>query len=243
MYPRRVEKKARPKAHLVRPVLILAFIVFAGGSGLFFLGHGRWSYWDSIYATVISASTVGYGEPEGLRETPYARGLIVAVILSSLGAVAYFQSSLTTFLVENVLGESLRVRRMNKLIETLKNHVIVAGAGSTGVHVVRELLATKARFVVIDRDKDHIERMSNEVAGGKLLYVVGDATNDTTLVAAGVERARGVVAALTEDKDNLYVTLSARTLNPQARIVSKVIHPDAAKKMMRAGRRRPSRRT
>jgi voltage-gated potassium channel len=228
-------KPRRAKAHLIRPIVMLAGVIFCGGAALYYLGHGRWTFWEAVYHTVISASTVGYGEPPGLRETPYARPLIVGIIVSSLGAVAYFQSNLTTFLVEDVIGERLRTRRMFKQVEQLRNHTIVAGAGSTGRHVITELVATRSKFVVIDHDREHLEYLSEELAGGKMLFVVGDATLDPTLVAAGIHRASGVVAALTEDKDNLYVTLSARTLNPKARIVSKVIHPDAAKKMRRAG--------
>lgn len=213
---------------------MLAAIFFAGATGLFYLGHGKWSFADALYHTIIGAVGVGYEEPPGLREVRYGRPLIIGVILSSIGVIAYFQSNLTTFLVEDILGERLRIRRMNKQVAALKNHVIVAGAGSTGRHVIQELESTRTPYVVIDGNRAHLEEMNDEM-GGKLLYVVGDATVDATLLAAGVDRASGVVAALTEDKDNLYVTLSARNLNPNARIVSKVIQPDATKKMMRAG--------
>lgn len=214
---------------------MLAAVVFAGGTALYYLGHGRWTFWMAVYHALICASTVGFSEPEGLGDIPYGRPVVVGIIVSSLGVVAYFQSSLTTLLVEDVLGRSLRGRRMEKLISQLKGHVVVAGAGSTGRHVVRELVSAKTPFVVIDQERTLLEHLSNEVAHGKMLYVVGDATSDVTLIAAGVERASGVVAALHEDRDNVYVTLSARTMNPDARIVSKVIEPDATKKMMRAG--------
>ena len=214
---------------------MLAAVVFAGGTALYYLGHGRWTYWEAVYHSVICASTVGFSEPEGVRDMPYGRVVVVAIIVASLGVVAYFQSNLTTLLVEDVLGQRLRGRRMEKQIASLKGHVVVAGAGSTGRHVVRELVSAKTPFVVIDQDRAILEHLSNELAAGKMLYVVGDATADTTLTAAGVERASGVVAALHEDRDNVYVTLSARTLNPDARIVSKVVEPDATKKMMRAG--------
>jgi voltage-gated potassium channel len=213
---------------------MLAGVFFVGAAALMYLGSGRWSYGEALYHTIISATGVGYGEPDGLQHTRYGRALIVAIILSSVGVVAYFQSNLTTFVVEDVLGERLRIRRMNKQVAALKHHVIVAGAGSTGRHVIQELRSTKTPHVVIDASRAHLEEVNDEL-GGDVLYVVGDATVDATLLAAGVEKARGVVAALTEDKDNLYVTLSARNLNPNARIVSKVIHPDATKKMMRAG--------
>lgn len=124
---------------------------------------------------------------------------------------------------------------MKKQIEDLSGHVVVAGIGSTGLHAVEELVASKHPFVVIDTNKHRLERLSEEVADNKMLYVIGDATDDATLMAAGIVRASAVIAALTEDKDNLYVTLSARTLNPGARIVAKVIGADAAPKMLRAG--------
>ena len=124
---------------------------------------------------------------------------------------------------------------MRNQIAALNRHIVVAGAGSTGKHVIEELLATQTKFVVIDRNEQHMQRMSEELCDGKMLYVLGDATDDHTLVAAGVKAARGVVAALTHDKDNLFVTLSARSLNAAARIVAKVVEDDAAPKMMKAG--------
>jgi voltage-gated potassium channel len=124
---------------------------------------------------------------------------------------------------------------MRSVIAKLSRHVVVAGAGSTGRHVIEELAATGTPFVVIDRDLHHLERLAGDVLGGRMLYVHGDATDDHMLVAAGVERARGVVAALTHDKDNLFVTLSARSLNANARIVSKIVEDHAGAKMLKAG--------
>ena len=124
---------------------------------------------------------------------------------------------------------------MKNAIGSMKDHIVVAGAGATGKHVIEELVATASPFVVIDRDLAHLERLSTDVANGKMLYVHGDATDDHTLVAAGIERAMGVVAALTHDKDNLFVTLSARSLNATARIVSKIVEDRADAKMIKAG--------
>ncbi len=124
---------------------------------------------------------------------------------------------------------------MENRIDKLHDHVIVTGAGATGVHAIEELYATRTPFVAIDLSRQVLERISAELVDGTMLYVVGDATDDMVLAQAGITRAKGVIAALTEDKDNLFVTLSARSLNANARIVSKVIAPDAAPKMMRAG--------
>ena len=120
---------------------------------------------------------------------------------------------MTALLVEGVIGK--RCGETNaRTSARLSGHIVVAGSGATGKHVIEELVATRTPFVVIDESEAVLQQVSADVCGGKLLYVHGDATEDHVLLAAGVERARGVVAALTHDKDNLYVTLSARSLNP-----------------------------
>ncbi len=210
-------------------------LVVAGSVGYFVLGHGRWDVWDCAYMTVITISTVGFYELGHLREVPGARLLTVGLIVSGVGVLAYMQSNLTALLVEGAIGQAFRRRRMQREIAKLSDHIVVAGAGRTGKHVVEELVATQTPFVVIDRDEAMMLQVSADACGGKMLYVVGDATADHVLLAAGIERARGVVAALTEDKDNLYVTLSARSLNASARIVSKVVEDDATHKILRAG--------
>lgn len=220
---------------LVVALLVLTALVAVGASGFWLLGHGRWRFDECVYMTVITLSTVGFGELSQMHEVPGARPLTIALIVSGVGALAYVQGNLTALLVEGVIGQVLRRNRMRKAIANIDRHVVVAGAGSTGKHVIEELVATGTPFVVIDRDNGHLERLSADLAGGKMLYVHGDATDDHTLVAAGIERAMGVVAALTHDKDNLFVTLSARSLNSGARIVSKIVEDRADAKMLKAG--------
>lgn len=216
-------------------VALLAAVILIGGLALFALGRGRWSLADSLYLAVNAVSTVGFDELADMGLVHFARALTVVIIIAGLGAVAYFQSSLTALLVQGVIGKRFRVKRMHTRVESLSDHVIIAGAGATGMHVIEELDATETPYVVVDRDRPNVERLTRESTGGRMLYVIGDATDDSVLMAAGITRCRGVVAALTEDRDNLYVTLSARSLNATARIVTKVIHPDAAPKMVRAG--------
>jgi voltage-gated potassium channel len=214
---------------------VLSFLVFGGALGFHHLGDGRWTYTDCLFMTVITLSTVGFGELNEMSEVPGARALTMVLIIGGIGTLAYVQGNLTALLVEGVIGQAWRRNRMKKKIADLKDHVVVAGAGSTGRHVIEELVATRTPFVVIDRNREHLERVSELIAEGKMLYVHGDATEDHALVDAGIDRARGVVAALTHDKDNLYVTLSARGLNSQARIVAKVTEDEAAPKMLKAG--------
>jgi voltage-gated potassium channel len=212
-----------------------ASLVVVGSVAYFALGSGRWSIADCAYMAVITISTVGFYELGHMREVPGARAVTVALIVGGLGVLAYMQSNLTALLIEGVIGNAWRMRRMQKEIATLSDHIVVAGAGGTGKHVIEELRATRTPFVVIDRNEATLRQVSAELCAGKMLYVHGDATADHALLAAGVQRAKGVVAALTQDKDNLYVTLSVRSLNPAARIVSKVVEDEAAPKILKAG--------
>jgi voltage-gated potassium channel len=220
---------------LLLSLVAFATLVTAGAVSYFVLGNGRWTVADCAYMTVITISTVGFFELGHMRDVPGARPVTVALILSGVGVLAYMQSNLTALLLEGVIGDALRNRRMQNEIAKLSNHIVVAGAGGTGKHVIEELSATHTPFVVIDANDSVLKQVSAEICRGRMLYVHGDATADHALIAAGVERARGVVAALTADRDNLYVTLSARSLNPVARIVSKVVEDEAAPKIRKAG--------
>lgn len=123
---------------------------------------------------------------------------------------------------------------MSKRIDSLNGHHVIAGCGRTGKYIVEELYTIERDFVVVDKDEQLLEKL-NEELGGDLLYVVGDATEDHTLQEAGVDRASGVIAALSDDKDNLFIVLSARAVNPKARIVSKVVDFENDSKIRRAG--------
>jgi voltage-gated potassium channel len=213
----------------------LATLTALGTIAYWLLGRGRWPVEDCLFMTVITLSTVGFDELTHMHEVAGARFVTMGLIVSGIGALAYVQANLTALLVEGVIGQAWRRNRMRKAIENLKNHIVVAGAGSTGKHVIEELIATNTPFVVIDRSQEHLERINEDIAQGKMLYVHGDATDDHVLTEAGVARARGVVAALTHDKDNLFVTLSARSINATARIVAKIVEDQAAQKMLKAG--------
>jgi voltage-gated potassium channel len=219
---------------VLRALGLLALVMLLGGVAYYALGGGRWSLESSIYMSVITVSTVGFAELPGFNEVPGAHEVTTGVIVLGIGAVAYFQSTMTALLVEGAIGQAWRRKRMKRHIDALSNHIVVAGIGSTGRHVVEELRATSTPFVAVDRSREHLERLAAEL-GGELFYIHGDATNDDILRDAGVDRASGIVTTLNDDKANLFVTLSARSMNPTARIVARVIEPDTAAKMSRAG--------
>ena len=215
--------------------LWLLFIGIVGAGGYRVLSGGEWSWSETGYMTVVTISTVGFGETlQDMHAVPYARLWTVLLILFGSAGLLTFTSSFTAFIVENDLGEALARSRMLTRIDELTNHCIVCGCGSTGEYVVRELTRTDTPFVVIDLDIDKLDALERELPNG-LLYIVGDATDDDVLIEAGVLRARAVVAALHDDPDNLYVTLSTRTLAPDVRIVSRAIEVNAQRKMIAAG--------
>ena len=214
---------------------VLTAVVLMGAAGYHMVGEGRWSWFDCFYMTVITLSTVGFAETlEGMNEIPEARVVTISLIILGSGTLLYFISSLTALIVEGDLQGILRRRSMERAIGTLSKHVILCGIGTTGWHIATELRAVGVPFVVVDTDRERLDELNAEF-GDELLFVCGDATDDHVLDLAGVKRARGVISALNDDKANLFVTISARALNPTARIVAKSIEPSTERKLKRAG--------
>jgi len=220
---------------LISAAGVLAAVVVAGAASYYAVGDGRWSWFDCFYMTIITLSTVGFAETlEGMNEISEARAVTITLIVLGSGTLLFFISSLTALIVEGDLQGILRRRSMQRAIGTLNNHVIVCGIGTTGWHIATELSAVGIPFVVVDKSRERVDELNDEFDDA-LLYVHGDATDDHVLELAGVERARGVIAALNDDKANLFVTISARALNPTARIVAKSIEPSTERKLRRAG--------
>jgi len=215
--------------------LVFLLVTFVGAFGYHTIGGGRWDFADCLYMAVITLSTVGFGETlDGMHEVPYARVWTATLILLGSGTLLYFASTLTAFIVEGDLRGAIRRRRMTRLLDSMSDHIIVVGVGSTGHHIVEELEASKTPFVVVDCDASRIERLAHEL-GRELMYVHGDATIDHVLEEAGITRARGVIAALREDKDNLFVAITARALSETVRIVAKAVEYENETKLLRAG--------
>lgn len=226
------------KKRLYGAVVALLFVVIIGAAGYFYLGGGLWSVADCIYMTIITLSTVGYGETlSGMHAVPYARAWTVGLILLGSGTLLYAISTFTAVIIEGDLRGVLRRKRMQNDIDKLKGHVIVCGAGTTGVHAIHELQLTRAKFVIVDRDEKRFDELRAQHGDG-LVCLAGEAHADTTLLRAGIERASGILIMLHDDRDNLYVTLTARALNPGIRIVSKAVEHHAVSKLMRAGANR-----
>jgi voltage-gated potassium channel len=211
---------------------LLVLLVVSGVIGYRTLGGPQWTFVDCLYMTVITLTTVGYGETHDMANQPAMRVFTMCLLLTGFATTAYAFTTLTSFIVEGELNTMLKRRRMSKGITDLKDHFIVCGMGETGHHVVDELRRTRRDFICVDVNTQRIERL---LTTEDFLHIEDDATDDDTLLRAGILRAAGLVACLANDKDNLYVTLTARQLNPGLRIVAKAIDVKVVPKLQKAG--------
>jgi voltage-gated potassium channel len=215
---------------------LLVFVVIGGAAGYYALGRGAWRFGDCLYMTVITVTTVGYGEVLANMDTmPYARGFTMVLLLFGTGSIVYFASTVTAFIIEGDLRNVLLASRLKKRMKRMKDHVVVCGAGSTGRHVIEELLTTGMPVLAIDTRESELREIAEKFPDAEFAYIVGDATDDDVMAGTGLERARGLVAALSSDKDNLYLTVSGRQANPAVRIVARCAELSHVEKIRKSG--------
>jgi voltage-gated potassium channel len=220
-------KYKRLRQELIGGVVALG-VVFLIGTLWYRIVEG-WTWLDSAYMTMSTLATVGFGEINPLNE----RGRLFTMVLIVMGliTIGYIVNRFTEALIQGYFQVGIRRRQEQRLIETLVNHYILCGFGRTGRQVAIEFEAEKISFVLIDSDPEQVEKAK------ELGYPViqGDATLDESLIAAKIDRAICIVAALTSDAENLYTVLSAKTLNPRIRAIARASTEEAVQKLQRAG--------
>jgi len=220
------------KKRIFLSLTILVLVIIIGVTGFKILGGKDWSILDSLYMTVITLSTVGYGEVYDISANPAARIFAAVFIILCLGTIAFAVSSITSFIIEGELKNFLGRKKMQKEIAKLKDHYIICGTDETAQTILQELIQTQKNFVVIEPQQENIEKLASL---GDLLFVLGDPAEDDVLESAGIHKAQGILLSLPSDEANLFVTLTARSLNPDIRIVTKGIAIKSHEKMMKAG--------
>ncbi|MEH2393539.1 MAG: potassium channel protein [Nostoc sp.] len=202
--------------------------VFVIGTLWYWLVEG-WSWEDAAYMTVITLATVGYGEihPLGSR----GRLFTIALILLGVVNIGYIVNRFTEAIIQGYFQEGIRLQQQRRLMESLSEHYIICGFSRTGRQIAKEFRAEGVLFVVIDSEIESIQRAQLE---GYTAYQ-GDATLDDTLLKVGIERATCIVAALPSDAENLYIVLSAKTLNTGIRAIARASTEEALQKLQRGG--------
>jgi voltage-gated potassium channel len=216
--------------------LLLALIAISV-AGYRVLGGDSVTFLQALYMAVITLAGVGYGEIVDTSHNPALRVFNIGIVLFGVGITVYVFSVVAAFLVEVEVANPFWRRRMQKRINDLRDHFIVCGLGDTGRYAVAELQKTGTPYVVIDLAEDNFKKSRDLHAEtlNEILYVIGDATEEDTLETAGLERARGLIAALPNDKDNLVITVVVRQRFPKMRIVARSADKKFADRMMRAG--------
>ena len=186
---------------------------------------------DSAYMTVITVSTVGFKEV-GAPLTDAGKIFTMALIISSLGTLAYVGSNMARFVFDGELANYIKTYRVDKRIAKLKDHVIIVGYGRNGEQAAMELEENGVPFVVLDKRENVISRVrENE----NLLYIKGDATHEETLEQARINQARALIATTPNDADNVFVVLTARSMNPGMTVISRASELESQMKLKRAG--------
>ena len=207
--------------------LALLSLVLIGVAGFHFMEG--WSWFDGFYMVLTTITTIGYGEVHKL--SPAGRVFNSFIIVTGVGLVLLFFGSATQALLEFELQSVFGRRRMDREISRLSNHYIICGAGRVGRSVARELARKPLSFVVIDSDEAKLARYTAE----GWLTLIGDATQANILQQAHIDSARGLVAATTTDAINIYIILTARSLNPKIKIIARASEEEAEKHLLKAG--------
>jgi len=216
-----------PVRNLRFSLIALVSIVLLGTLGYSYIEH--WSYLDSVYMTVITLSTVGFREVQQLSDL--GQVFTIILIICGTGLVAYAAGSIVQLMVEGQFRQIIGRKKLLQQISKLENHYIVCGYGRIGNFICNEFVAKPVSFVVVESDPALCEKMNEE----GILYVNGDATDDDILISAGITKANGLITAVTSDTANVYITLTARGLNPDLFILARAGEKTTEKKLLRAG--------
>ncbi|MCD6202655.1 MAG: potassium channel protein [Bacteroidales bacterium] len=209
-------------------VILLVTLVTLGISGYMILEG--YSFIDAFYMTIITISTVGFREIRTLTES--GKTFTILLIILSLGTFVFAISNLTRYLLEGIFRNTFYLKRIKNKIKKLENHTILCGYGRNGRQSAKELSDHGRDFVIIENNPLHLEDLEDEHS---FLFIEGDATQEETLLEAGVEKAGALITTLPNDADNLLIVITARQFNPGMTVISRASDEKTEKKLKRAG--------
>jgi voltage-gated potassium channel len=221
------------RIRLLLPLSLLGAVIVTGTLGYYWLWRGQGGTWmDALFMTVTTITTIGYGEVKRLDTG--GRIFTMVLAMAGIGSLFYTLGVVMEYLVAVRLADPGGRRKMERRIEGLRGHVIVAGLGRVGRQAAQELHAAGTSFLVVDPG----EAATHHASEHSYLWLQGDATDDAVLERAGVRRARGLIVTTANDATNMYIILSARVLNPDLYIVSRAVDDTSVTKLARAGANR-----
>ena len=213
--------------HLITSVLLTIVILSFGTAGYMIIEG--WGIFDAVYMTVITISTVGYGEVHEISRI--GQLFTVFLVFAGVGFCIYVAGSVVQFMVEGQIRTILGRRRLDKKINRLKNHYIICGYGRIGSVLCKNITRKPIDLVVVEKNQDISHIMDED----GVLYITGDAADETILIRAGIKRAKSLIAVLATDIDNVFLVLTARQLNPDIYIIARASHEEAKSKLQAAG--------
>jgi len=219
-----------PLRRLIVPGLLLLIIVVIGIAG--YTKLEGWSWIDSLYMVTITLSTVGFREVHDL--SPYGRLFTIGIIVTGVSTALYAAGQLIEIILEGQIIGYRRRKKMESMIREMKDHFIICGFGRVGHQIAMELSTAGVPCVVIDSKPE----VAMELEPHGIPHLLGDITSDAILKEAGIMSAKGLIASADSDTANVFVTLSARVLNPALYIISRAGYPDAEEKLKKAGANR-----
>ena len=203
---------------LIHASIGLVAVVLIGTFGYWYITAGDYGIFDCFYMTIITITTIGYEEIINFEDYEGARLFTIFVALFGIGLLTYFLTNFAVIFIEGHIKETYKRTKMEKLLTKLKDHYIVCGLGKHSIHLIEELISTKRAFVLIEIDGEVLNKFITEHPS--LFYIQGSASNDEVLRKAGILQAKGVFAATGDDNLNLVISLSAKRLNPDVRVLS-----------------------
>jgi voltage-gated potassium channel len=215
------------KRRLITVSIVLVIVFLFGTIGYQVIE--KWGMLDAFYMTLITLTTIGYAEVHTL--SPQGRLFTIVLIFAGLGSALYAASTATQFIVEGELNNIFRRRKMDRRIQALRDHYIVCGFGRIGATIVQELAKKSLPVVVVEKDPQRVLQLKETGH----VFIEADATLDSGLIKAGVQRAKALSAVVSSDADNLMITLSARNLNKDLFIVSRLMDEANEQKFLRVG--------
>jgi len=209
-------------------ILVVAVVVVFMGGTFGFMALLDESWHEALYRTIMTASLTGLDStPHGL----WAELLTIAIVLSGVAIFGYFAAQIFDSIAHSVMGGAWREKKRRKMIDDLRNHIIVCGYGRVGRRAGEELREAGVPYVVLDFSEEALEHARED----DVLFVDGSGSEDEDLVKAGLDRARGIIVASDDDGDNLYIALSAKARRPDVIVIARGSSEEAERKLKLAG--------